>query len=68
MAIITIATTQLFFFTLPVLFLIHSLASAKTTTGINFTDAVINNGTITKSSTSPNTGIKSGIRSIGLSK
>lgn len=44
------------------------LLSSITLSGINFIESVINKGTIIKSSRYPNTGIKSGIRSMGLNK
>lgn len=65
---ITIAKNQFVFFKAPGLFLTLSLASNKTTTGINFNENEISTGTIIKSSNKPRTGIKSGIRSIGLNK
>ncbi len=62
------ATIQLFFFILFGFLRASSLAAAITFGGISFIEAVINNGTKIRSSTIPNTGIKSGIRSIGLNK
>ena len=62
------ATIQLFFFILFGFSKAVFLASSNTTAGINFIEAVINNGTIIRSSKIPKMGIKSGTRSIGLSK
>ena len=44
------------------------LASDSTISGINLMEILINIGTIIKSSSIPKTGIKSGIKSMGLNK
>ena len=62
------ATIQLFFFILFGFLTASTLASIITISGINFIEAVINNGTKIRSSNIPRTGMKSGIRSIGLNK
>jgi len=59
---------QLFFLYILEELLTDSLASDKTIAGISLMEAVINKGTIIKSSNNPRTGIKSGIKSIGLNK
>ncbi len=59
---------QLFFLYLSEEVLTASLASNKTIAGISLMEAVINKGTIIKSSNKPSIGIKSGIKSIGLTK
>lgn len=43
-------------------------ASSNIFDGINFMEIAINNGTIITSSKKPRTGIKSGIKSMGLSR
>ena len=62
------ATIQLFFFILFGFLRACTLASLITISGISFMDAVINRGTRIRSSKIPRTGIKSGIKSIGLNK
>lgn len=46
----------------------YFLASKSTICGMSFSDREISMGTISRSSNMPSTGIKSGIRSIGLNK
>jgi len=68
MMIMMRANNQLFFLYLCGLAFSFSLASFNTIEGINLIDRAIRAGTIIKSSNKPNTGIKSGIKSIGQSK
>lgn len=68
MVTIMTANNQLFFLYRNGLFFSFSLASSRINSGIYFIDKAISAGTIIRSSKIPNTGIKSGIKSIGLSK
>jgi len=61
------AKNQLFFLSFSGSFIAFSLAEAKISLGISLIESEISAGTITRSSRYPRTGIKSGIRSIGLS-
>ena len=63
-----IAKSQFVFFNCRLLLNASFLASSSTVSGISLSDSLIKNGTIIKSSNNPITGMKSGIKSIGLNK
>ena len=66
MVMIMIAASQFTLFRTAGFACTVALASASTTGGINLKESEMSMGTIIKSSIRPSTGMKSGIRSMGL--